>query len=107
MLAGLWNEWRDESTGDVIPSYTMLAINCNAHPLLCLMHRADVGPDKAPMPAEEQDKRTVVPLEKAGWDAWLHGTPGQAASVLPLPPPDLYVHGAADPAQQVDLPLPQ
>lgn len=105
MLAGLWNEWTDEGTGEVIPSYTMLTINCNAHPLLCLMHRPDLGANKQPLPPSEQDKRTVVPIEQAGWDAWLHGTPAEAATVLQLPAPDLYAHAAVDPAQQIELPL--
>lgn len=103
MLAGLWNEWTDPDTGEVVPSYTMLTTNCNSHPVLCHMHRPDVGPDKQPLPPEQQDKRTVVPLERESWDAWPHGTPAHAAALIQLPPDDLYLHGAVDPAQQVPL----
>lgn len=105
MLAGLWNEWTDPASGEVIPSYTMLTINCNAHPVLCHMHRPDLGPDKQPLPPQQQDKRTVVPVEQSAWDAWLHGSKADAAAALQLPSADLYVHGAVDPAQHVELPL--
>ena len=38
MLAGLWSEWTDPATGEVVPNYTMLTQNCDGHPLLALMH---------------------------------------------------------------------
>ena len=104
MLAGLWNEWTDPLTGEVVPSYTMLTINCNAHPVLRLMHRPDCDADGQPLPEDRQDKRTVVPLERDAWDQWLHGTAAQAAGVIALPAADLYAHGAADPELQVALP---
>ncbi len=89
-IAGLWNEWKDPTTGEVIPSYTMLTINCNAHPLLCLMHRPDLGPDKQPLPAHEQDKRTIVTLEQHHLETWLHGSREEAAAVIQLPGSHLY-----------------
>lgn len=104
-IAGLWNDWTDPATGEVIASYTMLTINCNAHALLSLMHKPDLGPDKQPLPPEQQDKRTIVVLEDHDLEQWLHGTREEAAALIRLPGPDLYAHGAADPAQQVQLPL--
>jgi putative SOS response-associated peptidase YedK len=104
-VAGLWNEWTDPATGEVIPSYTMLTINCNAHPVLSLMHRPDLGADKNPLPPEQQDKRTIVALEARDWKQWLHGTRTEAAALIQLPVADLCAHGAADPAQQADLPV--
>lgn len=103
MLAGLWNEWTDPLTGEVLPSYTMLTINCNAHPVLRLMHRPDCDADGQPLPEHRQDKRTVVPLERQAWEQWLHGTPAQAAAAIALPAADLYAHEPADPAVQVTL----
>lgn len=103
-VAGLWSEWTDPGTGEVIPSYTMLTINCNAHRLLSLMHRPDLGPDKQPLPFEQQDKRTIVTLERDAWETWLHGTRDEAAALIRPPAADLYAHGATDPAQQVPLP---
>ncbi|MEJ8837739.1 SOS response-associated peptidase [Ramlibacter sp. AN1133] len=105
MLAGLWNEWTDPETGELLPSFTMLTINCNAHPVLRLMHRPDVDAAGVPLPDEQQDKRTVVPLERSAWQAWLEGSPADAAACIQLPAADLYAHGAADPAKQVLLPI--
>jgi putative SOS response-associated peptidase YedK len=104
-VAGLWNEWTDPATGEVIPSYTMLTINCNAHPLLSLMHRPDVDAAGAVLPPQQQDKRTIIALERGDWDQWLHGTPAEAAALVRLPSADLYAHEPADPSKQAQLPL--
>jgi hypothetical protein len=77
----------------------MLTQNCDEHPLLCLMHK----PDPA-LPADQQDKRSVIPIERADWDTWLNGTVEEAMALVQLPPEDLFAHGAADPKQQVVLP---
>jgi len=104
-IAGLWNEWTDPATGEVIPSYTMMTINCNAHPVLRLMHKPDVDGEGKPLPDEQQDKRTVVALEREHWEQWLHGSPADAAALIRLPAADLYAHGAADPEKHVPLPV--
>ena len=97
-LAGLWGEWTDPATGEVVANYTMVTQNCDEHPLLKLMHRPDPR-----RPSNMQDKRTVVPLEKSEWDAWLRGDAEQAQALIRVPPLGLFVHGARDPAQQVAL----
>jgi putative SOS response-associated peptidase YedK len=99
-LAGLWNTWTDPQTGEVVPSYTMLTQNCDAHPLLNRMHK----PDPA-LPAHAQDKRSVVSLERADWEQWLHGSIEEASALVKLPLPESIAHGPADPAQQVPLEL--
>lgn len=104
-LAGLWNAWTDPGTGEIVESYTMLTINCNAHPLLSLMHKPDIDEDGKELPADQQDKRTVVPIERQHWDEWLHGSNEQAAALVRLPAHDLFVHGPADPAVSATLPL--
>jgi putative SOS response-associated peptidase YedK len=96
-LAGIWNDWTDPDTGELVPNYSMLTQNCDGHPLLALMHK----PDGAIPP----DKRAVVPIEEADWDQWLHGTVDQALQLVRVPPVELFSHGAADPYKQVDLPL--
>jgi putative SOS response-associated peptidase YedK len=103
-FAGLWNEWTDPSTAEVIPSYTMLTINCDAHPLLRLMHKPERDKEGNLLPPEKQDKRTVVPLEREHWDEWLHGSRDQAAALVRLPGSECFQHGAADPSQAVALP---
>ena len=37
-LVGIWDQWTDPQTGEVIPHYSMLTQNCDGHPLLGLMH---------------------------------------------------------------------
>jgi putative SOS response-associated peptidase YedK len=99
-LAGIWSEWTDPSSGEVVPNYTMLTMNCDAHPLLNQFHKPD--PD---LPATAQDKRSVISIEKEHWDAWLKGTIDDALSLVQLPDSDLFDHGADNPAQQVALAL--
>jgi putative SOS response-associated peptidase YedK len=84
-LAGLWNTWVDKATGEVIESYTMLTINADAHPLMKRMHKPDprLGPD-------QQDKRSVVPIELQDVDTWLAAPPEQARQLVQLAPVELF-----------------
>lgn len=87
MLAGLWSEWTDPQTGEVVPNFTMLTRNCNEHPLLNRLHK----PDPKLQPGEPEDKRAVVHVEPERWEAWLLGSEKQAREVLSiLPPPDFF-----------------
>jgi putative SOS response-associated peptidase YedK len=87
-LAGLWNTWVDRATGEVHESYTMLTINADAHPLMRRMHKPDpkYGPD-------DQDKRSVVAIETADVDRWLHGNPDEVRELV-APPPIELIDGA-------------
>ena len=105
MLGGLWSEWTDHATGELVPNYTMLTMNCDAHPLLKLMHKPEKDQDGNVLPPDQQDKRTVVPIERADWDLWLNGSHDDALSLIQLPPLHRFDHGAADPTKQVDLPI--
>lgn len=84
-LAGLWNVWVDPATGEEIESYTMLTINADAHPLMGRMHKPDpkLGPD-------QQDKRSVIPIEAGDVDQWLAGTMAQAQELLRLAPVEIF-----------------
>ena len=101
-LAGVWSDWTDPETGEMLLSYTMLTHNCDAHPLLNIFHK----PDPA-LPADQQDKRSVIAIEEADWDTWLDGSLEQAMALVRPPGEELFAHGAADPEKQVPLPLPQ
>jgi putative SOS response-associated peptidase YedK len=79
-LAGIWSEWTDRETGEVFPSYSMVTLNADAHPLFSRMHRPD--PTR---PETMQDKRAVVPLPPSASRAWLTGTIEEASAVLTLP----------------------
>ncbi|WP_298930941.1 SOS response-associated peptidase family protein [uncultured Ramlibacter sp.] len=103
-LAGIWNDWTDPETGEVVGSYSMITQNCDTHLLLRLMHRPEVDPKtKAILPADQQDKRAVVPLEEKDWDAWLHGIPEQAMALIHLPALEVFLDSPTDPEKQVAL----
>ncbi len=102
-LAGIWSEWTDPVTGEVVPSYSMITQNCDGHPLLALMHRPEI--DKATgLQLVVQDKRAVVPLERDWWDEWLHGSVEQAEALFQLPALETFRHGAADASKNIPLP---
>lgn len=84
-LAGLWNAWVDKATGEIVESYTMLTINADAHPLMRRMHKVNpkVGPD-------QQDKRSVIPVELADVEQWLTAPLEQAASLLRVPSMEVF-----------------
>lgn len=87
-LAGLWNDWTDKETGEVISSYTMLTINADHHPLMSRMHRPD--PKRS---ADQQDKRSVVSIESADVDTWLRGSLDEATELARVPSADLFEAG--------------
>lgn len=84
-LAGLWNTSIDKDSGELVESYTMLTINADAHPLMRRMHKPDsrLGPD-------EQDKRSVIPIELGDADQWLQGTLADATRLLALAPVEVF-----------------
>lgn len=87
-LAGLWNDWTDKQTGEVISSYTMLTINADHHPLMSRMHRPDPK-----LPPDQQDKRSVVAIEFGDVDTWLQGSIDDATKLMRVPSVDL-IEGA-------------
>ncbi len=95
-LAGLWNTWTDKATGEVHESYTMLTINADGHPLMGRMHKNELDPKtKKPLPLEDQDKRSVIPIELSDVDTWLAGTQQEAAALLRVPAVELFSAGPA------------
>ena len=84
-LAGLWNTWIDKSTGEIFESYTMLTINADHHPLMARMHKPDPK-----LPPDQQDKRSVVPIELTDVDLWLSGTNDEAALLVRVPPVEVF-----------------
>ena len=78
-LAGLWNTWVDRASGEVHESYTMLTINADSHPLMSRMHKPDPK-----LPLDQQDKRSVIPIELQDVDQWLAGTVSEAKDLLKL-----------------------
>lgn len=63
----------------------MLTINADQHPLMSRMHKP-----KPDLPAEAQDKRSVIPIELADVDTWLLGAQEEARMLLKLAPVDAF-----------------
>lgn len=80
-IAGLWSEWTDPATGEIVPNYTMITVNCDGHPLLGRLHKPDPK-----LPDDAQDKRSLVVLEPAQWDEWLNGDEARARMLMAPPP---------------------
>lgn len=97
-LAGLWNTWVDKATGELVESYTMLTLNADAHPLMRRMHKPE--PD---LPADAQDKRSVIPIELDDALQWLHGSLDEAKSLLRLAPVERFDAGPVAAASQSSL----
>ena len=57
-LAGLWSAWRGPDGRELL-SFTMLTINADGHALMQRFHKPD------------DEKRMVVVLDEADYDAWL------------------------------------
>ncbi|MGO4394428.1 SOS response-associated peptidase family protein [Variovorax sp. M-6] len=81
-LAGLRSIWTDKATGEVHERYTMLTLNADHHPLMSRMHK----PDPKLLPPDQQDKRTVIPIERSDVDQWLAGTVEEAQQLMRLAP---------------------
>ena len=84
-VAGLWSEWTDPATGEVVPSYTMLTVNADTHPLMKRMHKPDPR-----LPPDQQDKRSLVLLERDEVDLWLGGSKEEARALIKLTPVELF-----------------
>ncbi|RYE45635.1 MAG: hypothetical protein EOP24_19045 [Hyphomicrobiales bacterium] len=99
-VAGLWSMWTDPATGEIVPNYTMLTINANAHPVMSRMHRPEVdSKTKQPLPLDRQDKRSLVLLEADDFDRWLTGSAEDAKALFKLTPAELFDAAPMPPAQ--------
>ena len=58
-LAELWYRWKDPGPGELVESYTMLAINPGSHPLNSRMYKPDPK-----FPANAQGKCSTIPIEQ-------------------------------------------
>ena len=66
----------------------MLTLNADDHPLMRRMHKPD--PKLKP---DQQDKRSVVPIELADMSTWLAGTVDEASKLLLLAPVAIFAAG--------------
>jgi putative SOS response-associated peptidase YedK len=84
-LAGLWSEWTDPQTGEVVPNFTMITCNCDGHPLLGRLHKPEPG-----LPPDAQDKRSLIHVDPVNWDQWLLGTESEARGLIEPQPADVF-----------------
>jgi putative SOS response-associated peptidase YedK len=76
-IAGLWGWWRDRESGQQVLSFTMLTVNADEHAFMKRFHR----------PGEE--KRMVVILDEAEYNAWLDCPRERMAGFMRCYPADL------------------
>lgn len=82
-LAGLWSEWTDPNTAEIVANYTMITCNCDGHPMLARLHRPERNKETGEvLPPDKQDKRAVVHIDKENWDTWLHGSIEDATALI-------------------------
>jgi putative SOS response-associated peptidase YedK len=86
-IAGLWSSWRNPS-GETIYSYTMLTINADQHPLMRQFHKPD------------DEKRMVVIVPDADYDAWLRASTADSRAFLTAFPADNLVAEQAQLSQR-------
>jgi putative SOS response-associated peptidase YedK len=87
-LAGLWSTWTDKATGEVHESCTILTLNADHHPQMNRIHKPDPK-----VPPDQQDKRSVIPIERGDVDQWLAGTVEEAQQLLKLAPVEVFDAG--------------
>ena len=63
----------------------MLTINADSHPLMSRMHKPDPK-----LPADRQDKHSVIPNKMHDIDQWLAGTVRAAGQLLRLAPVGIF-----------------
>ena len=83
-VAALWERWDDKTRDEVVESFTLLTINADQHPVMGRFHR----------PGDE--KRSLVPIAREDWAAWLDDDPESAFRLLLPMQPEQYT-SAADP----------
>ena len=58
-VAGLWSQWREPSTGQMVYIFTMLTVNADHHPFMRQFHKPD------------DEKRMIVILPRGRYEEWL------------------------------------
>ena len=75
-IAGLWEQWRDPVTEQILHSYTMLTVNADDHDFMKAYHKP------------QDEKRMVVILPKGSYADWLSARPEQSAAFMNQYPAD-------------------
>ena len=97
MLAGLWDEWVNRETGELVPNYTMLTCNCDSHELLNRLHKPvrDQATGEI-LPMDRQDKRSLVHIDPEHWEKWLYGSQDEALALIAPQPAEVFDQADAE-----------
>ncbi len=82
-VACIWERFVDHSTGEIRFSFSMLTVNASIHPVMRRFH----GP--------EDEKRSIVTLQTADYQSWLHANPQQTHRLVALSPDNFLTCEAA------------
>jgi putative SOS response-associated peptidase YedK len=82
-VAGIWENWTDPSSGELVTSFSLLTINADGHAVMGRFHR----------PGDERRSLVVVPASR--WTTWLCATTAAAGGMLEAMEPGDF---AAEPA---------
>jgi len=75
-IAGLWEQWREPGTGELLHSYTMLTVNADDHAFMRNYHKPD------------DEKRMVVILPRGLYGDWLKAPTSESAEFMRRYPAD-------------------
>jgi len=75
-IAGLWEQWRDPGTAEILHSYTMLTINADDHPFMRNYHKP------------QDEKRMVVILPRGLYGDWMKAPAGESMEFMRQYPAD-------------------
>lgn len=91
-VAGVWDSWTDQQTGEIVKTFSMLTINADGHPVMGRFHR----------PTDE--KRSLVVVAQTAWTEWLSATPELARQLLrPMSSTEFTAQSAQAPVAQATL----
>ena len=96
MVAGIWSEWTDPESGELVSNFAMLTFNVNNYPLLSRLHRPEKDRETGDvLPFEQQDKRGEAHIEPENWLTWLQGDIKRENPMLVAAPNAFYDQGDA------------
>ncbi|MDN0081792.1 SOS response-associated peptidase family protein [Crenobacter sp. SG2305] len=95
-VAGIWRSWREHDGSESL-AFTALTINVDDHPLMNRFH-------KPPAPGEPPDKRGLVIIHPADYDAWLNCHNPELARTFLQPYPAELMHAEPAPAVRPQQP---
>ncbi len=81
--ACIWERFIDTETGEILFSFSMLTIHANGHEIMQHFHKP------------EDEKRSIVVLDEADYQPWLHANHEQARSLLKVAPDNFLMSEAA------------